>query len=77
MDLHIYVAFVVATTILISLPGPSVLLTVAHSISFGWQCALATVAGATVGVAVQLLIAAIGAIYKETIAINMEEWTYF
>jgi len=45
---------------MISLPGPSVLLTVAHSISFGWQRALVTVAGATVGVAVQLLVAAIG-----------------
>jgi threonine/homoserine/homoserine lactone efflux protein len=45
---------------LISLPGPSVLLTVAHSISFGWQRAIATVAGATAGVVVQLIIAAIG-----------------
>ena len=45
---------------MISLPGPSVLLTVAHSISFGWKRAIATVAGATVGVAVQLVVAAIG-----------------
>lgn len=60
MEVHVYFAFVVATMILISLPGPSVLLTVAHSISFGWQRAIATVAGETVGVAVQLIIAAIG-----------------
>ncbi|MFH1983295.1 MAG: LysE family translocator [Pseudomonadota bacterium] len=45
---------------MIALPGPSVLLTVAHSISFGWQRALATVAGETMGIAVQLLVAAIG-----------------
>lgn len=60
MELHVYFAFVVATTIMIALPGPSVLLTVAHSISFGWQHALATVAGATVGIAVQLIVAAVG-----------------
>ena len=60
MESHAYFAFVVATIILISLPGPSVLLTVAHSISFGWRRAISTVAGATVGVAFQLMVAAIG-----------------
>jgi homoserine/homoserine lactone efflux protein len=60
MEGHVYLAFVVATMIMIWLPGPSVLLTVAHSISFGWRRAIATVAGETVGVAVQLLVAAIG-----------------
>jgi homoserine/homoserine lactone efflux protein len=60
MELHVYVAFVVATTIMILLPGPSVLLTVAHSLSFGWRRALFTVAGETAGVAVQLFVAAIG-----------------
>ena len=60
MELHLYFAFVVATTIMILLPGPSVLLTIAHSISFGWQRGISTVSGATVGVAVQLIVAAIG-----------------
>ncbi len=60
MELHMYFAFVVATAIMIALPGPSVLLTVAHSISFGWQRALATVAGETAGIAIQLVVAAIG-----------------
>jgi threonine/homoserine/homoserine lactone efflux protein len=60
MELHVYLAFVVATAIMIALPGPSLLLTVAHSISFGWRPALATVAGATAGIAVQLIVAAIG-----------------
>ncbi len=60
MELHVYLAFVAATTIMIALPGPSVLLTVAHSISFGWRPAIFTVAGATTGIAVQLIIAAIG-----------------
>jgi len=60
MELHVYLALVIATAIMISLPGPSVLLTIAHSISFGWKSAIATVAGETMGVAVQLAIAAIG-----------------
>ncbi|MBU2646963.1 LysE family translocator [bacterium] len=60
MEFPVYLAFFVATTIMIALPGPSVLLTVAHSVSFGWQRALATVAGETMGIAVQLIIAAIG-----------------
>ena len=60
MDLHTYFAFVVATIILIAIPGPSVLLTVAHSISFGWKRAVVTVTGATIGVAFQLIVAAIG-----------------
>jgi homoserine/homoserine lactone efflux protein len=60
MELHVYAAFVVATIIMISLPGPSVLLTVAHSLSFGWRRALFTVAGETAGIAVQLFVVAIG-----------------
>ena len=60
MELHVYLAFVVATAIMIALPGPSVLLTVAHSVSFGWQRAIATVAGETTGIAVQLWVASIG-----------------
>ena len=60
MELKVYIAFVAATIVMISSPGPSVLLTIAHSISYGWQRAISTVAGATVGVAFQLVIAAIG-----------------
>ncbi len=60
MELHVYIAFIIATAIMIALPGPSVLLTVAHSISFGWQRGLVTVAGATMGIGVQLMLAAIG-----------------
>ena len=60
MEFHIFIAFAAATSIMIALPGPSVILTIAHSISFGWRPAIATVAGETSGVAVQLLIAAVG-----------------
>lgn len=60
MEFNVFLAFVTATAIMISLPGPSVLLVVAHSISYGWQRALLTVAGTTTGIAVQLFIAAVG-----------------
>ncbi len=74
MELHVYLAFVVATAIMIALPGPSVLLTVAHSISFGWRHALSTVAGATGGIAVQLIIAAIGLTSLLNVVAQAFEW---
>jgi homoserine/homoserine lactone efflux protein len=74
MELHVYLAFVVATTFMIALPGPSVLLTVAHSISFGWKHALSTVAGATMGIAVQLLVAAIGLSSLLNVVAEAFEW---
>ncbi len=74
MELHVYLTFVVATAIMIALPGPSVLLTVAHSISFGWQHALSTVAGATVGIAVQLIVAAIGLTSLLNVVAEAFEW---
>jgi threonine/homoserine/homoserine lactone efflux protein len=71
MDLNLYIAFFVATTLMILLPGPSVMLTVAHSISFGWRRALATVAGATIGVGIQLAITLIG---MTSLMVLMAEW---
>lgn len=74
MEIHVFAAFVLATAIMIALPGPSVLLTVAHSISFGWKHAIATVAGATVGIAAQLIIAAIGLSSLLNIVADAFEW---
>ena len=74
MELHVYFAFVLATAIMIALPGPSVILTVAHSISFGWKSAIATVAGETMGIAVQLIIAAIGLTSLLHIVAEAFEW---
>ena len=59
---------------MIFLPGPSVILTVAHGISFGWRPALVTVAGATAGVAVQLAIATIGLVSVLQIMADAFEW---
>jgi homoserine/homoserine lactone efflux protein len=74
MEINIFLAFVAATMVMILSPGPSVLLTIAHSISYGWQRAISTVAGATVGVAVQLIIAAIGLVSLLNLVAGMFEW---
>ncbi|WP_321495700.1 LysE family translocator [uncultured Desulfobacter sp.] len=74
MELQVFFAFVIATSIMIALPGPSVILTVAHSISFGWRPAIATVAGETMGIAVQLLIAAIGLVSLLSTVAEAFEW---
>ena len=60
MDATLYLAFLAATTVMILLPGPSVMLTVAHALRHGWRRALMTVAGATLGVGVQLAITLAG-----------------
>ena len=78
MELHVYFAFFIASAIMIALPGPGVLLTVANSISFGWKKALATVAGETMGVAVQLAIAALGLVSLLNVvaeAFELLRWT--
>lgn len=71
MDLNLYIAFFAATALMILLPGPSVMLTVAHSISFGWRRALATVTGATIGVGIQLAITLVG---MTSLMVLMAEW---
>lgn len=74
MELHVYLTFVITTAIMIALPGPSVILTVAHSISFGWKRGIITVAGATMGIAIQLVIAAIGLTSLLNIVAAAFEW---
>jgi threonine/homoserine/homoserine lactone efflux protein len=74
MELHVFIAFVIATMIMIALPGPSVLLTVAHSISFGWKRGIVTVAGATMGIAIQLTVAAIGLTSLLNVVAQAFEW---
>jgi threonine/homoserine/homoserine lactone efflux protein len=60
LDLQLYLAFVAATAVMILLPGPLVMLTVAHSLSFGATRALVTVSGAVLAIALQLLVTMIG-----------------
>ncbi len=47
MNFELYLAFVVAATVLIVVPGPNVMLIVAHSIGRGPRRALASRSGTT------------------------------
>jgi len=60
MPLELYLAFVLATAILILMPGPIVSLVVAHSLSQGTRSGLVTVAGAESGQVIQLVFVALG-----------------
>jgi homoserine/homoserine lactone efflux protein len=58
--LNLYLAFILATTILILIPGPNVSLIVANAIAYGTGFGLLTVAGTSAAVLVQLALTALG-----------------
>ena len=60
MNIELYLAFVVASAVLIIVPGPNVMLIVAHSLSHGARHALLTVAGTNICQMIQLAITCIG-----------------
>ena len=60
MSIELYLAFCLATTVLILMPGPIVTLVVAQSLRHGTATGLATVAGSTVGNVVLVAIGAFG-----------------
>ena len=64
MDFQIWLAFVAASTALLLIPGPTVLLVLSYSICQGKRVALATVAGVAVGdfVAMAASLAGLGAL---------------
>ena len=60
MTLDLYAAFVLATVLLILLPGPAVTLIVANSLTYGPKHALVTVAGSSSAIGVLLVITTLG-----------------
>lgn len=58
--LHLYVAFIVATTILMLIPGPNVALIVANSVGHGTRYGLLTVAGTSAAILVHMVLTVIG-----------------
>ncbi|HEX6111705.1 MAG TPA: LysE family transporter [Geminicoccaceae bacterium] len=60
MDLDLYLAFLLATTVLILIPGPNVTLLVANSLTHGPRRALITLAGTSSAIALQLAVVAFG-----------------
>ena len=60
MDLHLYLAFVLATSVLMLIPGPNVALIVANSVAFGTRYGLLTVVGTASAMVIQLGLFALG-----------------
>ncbi len=60
MNSTLYLAFVIAATLLILAPGPSVAVVVAHGVSFGWRRALSTIAGEALAHFAFIFITALG-----------------
>ncbi|MBV39679.1 MAG: transporter, partial [Rhodospirillaceae bacterium] len=60
MSIELYLAFCLATTLMIMLPGPVVSLVVAQSLRHGTGTGLATVAGSSLGNALLVGLGAFG-----------------
>ena len=60
MPLELYIGFVIASSVLILIPGPNVSLIVANSIAYGTRYGLLTVAGTSSAIALQLALTALG-----------------
>ena len=60
IDPNLYLTFILATSVLILLPGPNVALIVANSVAYGTRYGLLTVAGTSSAIVVQLALTALG-----------------
>lgn len=60
IDPGLYAAFVLATAVLIMIPGPNVALIVANSVAYGTRYGLLTVAGTASAMVPQLVLTALG-----------------
>lgn len=67
-------ALIVATSVLVAIPGPNVALIVATSIRHGLRSGLLTVAGTTAGFALQLLLVALGMVAVIEFAAETLTW---
>jgi threonine/homoserine/homoserine lactone efflux protein len=59
-DTHLFLAFVLAVTVLMLIPGPNVALIVANSVTYGFRYGLLTVAGTSSAMVVQLGLTVLG-----------------
>lgn len=60
MDIHIWLAFVAASTALLLIPGPTVLMVLGYALSQGRRVALATVVGVAMGDAIAMTASLMG-----------------
>ncbi|MDJ0609631.1 MAG: LysE family translocator [Kiloniellales bacterium] len=71
MALELYLAFVLATTVLIAVPGPNVSLIVANSLAYGSRYGLVTVAGTGAAQILQLAVTTLG---MTSVMVFLAQW---
>ena len=74
MHLELYIGFVIASTVLILIPGPKVSLIVANSIAYGTRYGLLTVVGTSSAIALQLALTALGLTATLGVLAGWFEW---
>ena len=74
MTWELYLAFGIATAILIIMPGPVVSLVIANALTHGPRKGLVTVAGAQAAIAVQLVVVALGLTSLIAVMAQWFEW---
>jgi homoserine/homoserine lactone efflux protein len=74
LSLHLYLAFIAASAILILIPGPNVALIVANSVTHGTRFGLMTVAGTSSAMVVQLGLTVAGASAALTLLAAAFDW---
>jgi len=72
MDLHIALALVAATLLLVAIPGPNVALIVANTLGRGFRAGAVTVLGTTLGVGVQLSVVVLGL----SVLLELAAWAF-
>ena len=60
MSLELYLSFVLATMVVLTIPGPTVILVVSYALAHGWRGALASVAGVGLGDLTSVTLSLIG-----------------
>jgi threonine/homoserine/homoserine lactone efflux protein len=74
VHLELYVGFVIASTVLVLIPGPNVSLIVANSIAYGTRYGLLTVVGTSSAIALQLALTALGLTATLGVLAGWFEW---
>lgn len=74
MDPFLYISFLIASVLLILIPGPNVLVVVSTSITHGAMRGLQTVLGTSAAMVIQLIIAALGTTWLVASITTGFEW---
>ena len=74
MDLHLLFGFAAATAVLIIVPGPIVMLTIANSLAHGTRAGLVTIAGTSVATSILLVAGGMGLAWVLTSLAAWFDW---